>query len=125
MSMLLPFLMLRFFRFFAEEFVWGDEVVSARLGLRMFRGCADLSQLHAGEGRLHIEDPFILSRNLNSTLGPDQERTLRVEITRASRLIQCSEEPIGYLAMRDQIEEAAVQARSRASMTGLGHMLSK
>lgn len=71
-------LLARFFDFFSSEFCWGSEVVSVRLGRRALAGDPEFMYL-AGQAqwRLHVEDPFILGRNLNYVLGVSEERQLR------------------------------------------------
>merc|ERR1719424_321352 len=71
-------LLCRFFGFYLSCFEWGSEVVSVRRGVR---GRISDDQFHQLPGqrisRLHIEDPFILGRNLNCTLGSDQEMRMK------------------------------------------------
>lgn len=67
-------LLMQFCLFYSHEFQWGSEVVSPRLGCRMQIREQCFSWLETwGESRLHIEDPFILERNLNCVLGSWQE----------------------------------------------------
>lgn len=67
-------LLMQFCLFYYHEFQWGTEVVSPRLGCRMRITHECFSWLETwGETRLHIEDPFILERNLNCVLGSWQE----------------------------------------------------
>eukprot|EP00930_Biecheleria_cincta_P056294 TRINITY_DN4243_c0_g1_i4.p1 TRINITY_DN4243_c0_g1~~TRINITY_DN4243_c0_g1_i4.p1 ORF type:complete len:404 (-),score=67.94 TRINITY_DN4243_c0_g1_i4:104-1315(-) len=79
-------LLSRFFYFFANEFQWGTEVVSIRLGYRAQIASPEFAALsgHPFAWRLHIEDPFLLHRNLNCVLGDDQEVVLRSSISSAS-----------------------------------------
>eukprot|EP00439_Symbiodinium_sp_Y106_P068501 s1080_g11.t1 len=67
-----------FFHFYTNEYNWSEEVVSVRLGRRVSRYDPEVSQL-AGHvaPRLHIEDPFLLERNLNCVLGSEQEEYLQ------------------------------------------------
>ncbi|CAE8590260.1 unnamed protein product, partial [Polarella glacialis] len=63
-----PLLFASFLHFYAKDFRWGAEVVSVRLG----RGAAAtlFEKLPGRENtRLHIEDPYLLGRNLNCVLG--------------------------------------------------------
>lgn len=78
-------LLSRFFYFFAHEFQWGEEVVSIRLGYRARIGSPEFAALsgHPFSWRLHVEDPFLLHRNLNCVLGDDQEVVLRESISSA------------------------------------------
>lgn len=71
-------LLMQFCLFYYHAFQWGTEVVSPRLGCRMRITHKCFSWLETwGETRLHIEDPFILERNLNCVLGSWQEGRLR------------------------------------------------
>lgn len=71
-----------FFYFFAQEFVWGEEVVSVRVGKRLAVGDAEYGNLRGrfDHARLHVEDPYLLSRNLNCALSQQQEFILRNKI---------------------------------------------
>lgn len=82
----------RFFNFFSSEFFWGSEVVSVRLGHRAQRGDPEFMDM-AGQTqwRLHVEDPFLLSRNLNCVLGISEEKQLRDSLyAGASAMSMCS-----------------------------------
>ena len=71
-------LLMQFCLFYSHEFQWGTEVVSPRLGCRMRITEQCFSWLDPwGDSRLHIEDPFLLERNLNCVLGSWQEGRLR------------------------------------------------
>lgn len=85
----LSFLIEEFFTFFAEQFDWGSEVVSVRLGKRSYATDDDFACL-AGRrlNRLHVEDPYFLDKNLNRLLGPDQELKLRQSIAETSRALR-------------------------------------
>lgn len=74
-----------FFYFFAHDFQWGTEVVSVRLGYRAQIGSPEFAALsgHPFSWRLHVEDPFLLHRNLNCVLGDDEEVVLRDSISSA------------------------------------------
>eukprot|EP00933_Yihiella_yeosuensis_P070956 TRINITY_DN79129_c0_g1_i1.p1 TRINITY_DN79129_c0_g1~~TRINITY_DN79129_c0_g1_i1.p1 ORF type:complete len:434 (-),score=66.53 TRINITY_DN79129_c0_g1_i1:179-1480(-) len=74
-----------FFRFYSAEFSWGTEVVSIRLGRRTYRTDPEFSRLSGRMApRLHIEDPFLLGRNLNCVLGMDQESQLHTELEKTA-----------------------------------------
>ncbi len=64
----------RFFEFYASAFYWGYEVVSIRTGQRMYASDPAFAQLNSRDDAemLHIEDPFLLHRNLNCVLGLTQ-----------------------------------------------------
>eukprot|EP00928_Gymnodinium_smaydae_P073587 TRINITY_DN56778_c0_g1_i2.p1 TRINITY_DN56778_c0_g1~~TRINITY_DN56778_c0_g1_i2.p1 ORF type:complete len:473 (+),score=21.65 TRINITY_DN56778_c0_g1_i2:78-1496(+) len=58
-----------FISFYSTDFRWGSEVVSVRLGRREVSTCSEFAQLSkVREQRIHIEDPFIRTRNLNDVL---------------------------------------------------------
>eukprot|EP00931_Biecheleriopsis_adriatica_P041359 TRINITY_DN23650_c0_g1_i1.p1 TRINITY_DN23650_c0_g1~~TRINITY_DN23650_c0_g1_i1.p1 ORF type:complete len:629 (-),score=141.98 TRINITY_DN23650_c0_g1_i1:63-1793(-) len=71
-------LVLRFFQFYSQEFYWGTEVVSVRLGSRLDANQPFFTKLRARHfQRLHVEDPVDPMRNLNCVLGEVQEMKLR------------------------------------------------
>jgi hypothetical protein len=89
----------RFFDFYATQHMWGYEVVSPRTGQRYNihdsffdslpgRECADLIQ---------IEDPFIVSRNLNCVLGREQQQILWEKIVSAHTELQHGRIPHGLM----------------------------
>eukprot|EP00438_Fugacium_kawagutii_P034101 Skav232061 [mRNA] locus=scaffold1641:126681:146268:- [translate_table: standard] len=86
-------LLMQFCLFYSHEFQWGSEVVSPRLGCRMQIREQCFSWLETwGESRLHIEDPFILERNLNCVLGSWQEGAWTAQPTQRNpvqRIICC------------------------------------
>jgi len=58
-----------FLKFYAEEFKWGDEVVSVRLGKLLPATAVDFCDLpNCSSKRLHIEDPLLPQINLNHVL---------------------------------------------------------
>eukprot|EP00928_Gymnodinium_smaydae_P089051 TRINITY_DN73053_c0_g1_i1.p1 TRINITY_DN73053_c0_g1~~TRINITY_DN73053_c0_g1_i1.p1 ORF type:complete len:466 (+),score=77.12 TRINITY_DN73053_c0_g1_i1:52-1449(+) len=66
-----------FFRFYAFEFQWSEEVVAMHLGYRSTRNDPVHSSLaDVWEQRLHIADPFLTQRNLNCVLRSDNEMLL-------------------------------------------------
>lgn len=71
-------LVCKFFAFYAREFRWGFEVVSVRLGRRPFVSCRD--------ARLHIEDPFVRSRDLCDVL--KHEKQLKDSFAAGDRSLQ-------------------------------------
>jgi hypothetical protein len=80
----------KFFHFYAHTFSWGHEVGSVRTGQRLDIRHSHYAQLH-GHGiaqKLHIEDPFVLERNLSCTLQQPQERTLLRLIQEASAMLE-------------------------------------
>jgi len=64
----------RFFRFYATEFYWGTEVASVRTGARFYTNNAEYCKLASRDDLelIHVEDPFLLHRNLNCVLGREQ-----------------------------------------------------
>lgn len=89
-------LLCRFFQFYASTIWWGVEVVSVRLGRRC--GTSDPTFLKL-PGRLasslHIEDPFLLGRNLTTTLGEGQETMFYGRIAHAAAQLQQGSTPLG------------------------------
>jgi len=80
-------LLSRFFTFFTTEFRWGEEIVSVRLGRRVLAPeCAQLRGVHTK--RLHIEDPFLLERNLHCTLQNEQEWKFYAKLQEAAQTLQ-------------------------------------
>mmetsp|Transcript_73454 Transcript_73454/g.129637 ORF Transcript_73454/g.129637 Transcript_73454/m.129637 type:complete len:460 (+) Transcript_73454:49-1428(+) len=58
-------LLLGFFQFYSQDFRWGTEVVSVRLGRRENSSSDNFKEMRLRkERRLHIEDPFDRPRNL-------------------------------------------------------------
>lgn len=79
-------LLCSFFLFYAEVFRWGIEVVSVRLGQRHASSFEGFTELSARDThRLHIEDPFERSRNLNDVLSTCNEQDLRAALQESHR----------------------------------------
>jgi len=55
-----------FFDFYANQFQWGHEIVSIRLGRRLSRSDPAFSKLKRVDTHLDIEDPFLVNRNLGA-----------------------------------------------------------
>jgi len=84
----------RFFWFFSHSFRWGDEVVAIHVPQRTSR--LDNEKLKGVKvERLHLSDPFLLDRNLNYVLGPQQEMLLQRKIYEASIILQSGMTPPG------------------------------
>jgi len=71
-----------FFCFYADEFRWGEEVVSVRCGRRLLltEPCFARLQPCRDEGsgpRMRIEDPFIVTRNLCDVMSVANDQKLR------------------------------------------------
>jgi DNA polymerase sigma len=92
----LPILVYRFFWFYAaaDGFDWGTELVDVRFGKRLLRH--DFGQLNGWHTeRLHIQDPFIVEKNLNCTLAIPQEHALRAKLLDAICSMQAGAVPTG------------------------------
>lgn len=77
-----------FFAFYGGHFRWGSEVVSVRLGRRLDADAVEFEELsRRSDRRLHIEDPFILKRNLRDVLLPRREQVLWRSIEWAAECI--------------------------------------
>jgi len=89
-------LLTRFFQFFAKDFLWGNEVVSIRLGRRCKAKSTEFELLqHRWKQRIHVEDPFEVERNLHCALRLDNEDLLKAEIRKADRAVDMFELPVG------------------------------
>lgn len=71
-------LLLKFFEFYWLTFAWGQEVVSPRVGFRL-PAIEEVYEKLRGRWypRIHVEDPYLLERNLNCVLGEAEEVQLR------------------------------------------------
>jgi DNA polymerase sigma len=108
----------RFFEFYVKVYVWGYEVVSVRTGQRLYSDNAVYSQLNVAQGTImpHIEDPFLLGRNLNCVFGWDQNTMLSSKLHAALAHFEMGMTPYGFytaltwckqmLAVRNASEEA-------------------
>jgi DNA polymerase sigma len=93
----------RFFWFYSEWFVWGEEVVSIRLGARMAAYQDYFSNLRGRYAtRLHIEDPYELERNLNCVLGEVQEGWLKEALSSAHQIMEAAHLPEGLRLLKGQ-----------------------
>lgn len=107
----LPALVCRFFEFYTTSFHWGYEVVSCRTGGRLYSSNPTYRQLAGRDvtSMIHIEDPFLLNRNLNCVLGTDQHMKLYQKMSGAYRLIQMDLAPEGFrLGLNMCLEKAAL-----------------
>lgn len=97
-------LLSRFFHFFATTFWWGGEVIAVRFGRRIRATDSSFRNLPGRNmSRLHIEDPFLEGRNLNCTLGSEQETKLHEQFQCAVEAFQSGVLPSGLtLAMTGQ-----------------------
>ncbi|CAK0809333.1 unnamed protein product, partial [Prorocentrum cordatum] len=112
-------LLQRFFQFYHSGFQWGDEVVSVRLGSRHTTG-PQFPQLRGRHvQRLHIEDPFLLERNLHCVLGGDEEAELWQAFAQAAHEFSIGVLPVGLDAAgvsREQADEGLALEQSGGSM---------
>jgi len=107
-----------FFCFYASDFLWSEEVVSVRLGRRAFSREMDFVKLTGVMApRLNIEDPFLLDRNLNCTLGLEQENQLKASIQSTFNALQNWQIPgvflpreLGSLALKRPLEPPPLMA---------------
>lgn len=83
-----------FARFYADEFQWGDWVVSIRTGtcrsVDAYPGLKrnDRTTAEEAAGMLHIEDPIETTRNLNCVLAPGSDEELRRKIRLLARIAE-------------------------------------
>lgn len=96
----------RFFRFFASDFQWGTEVVSVRQGRRGFILDPDFQLLprQSSPNRIHLEDPFLLGRNLNCVLGHPQEQMLRAKLQQTTMTLSSGAVPEVFLSVEGGME---------------------
>lgn len=89
-------LLVRFFDFYANHFCWGTEVVSVRCGSRRAASQPLFASLRGRhhQGRLHVEDPYQLERNLHCVLGEEEEQVLRGALALAARQVAQGETPL-------------------------------
>jgi hypothetical protein len=109
----------RFFSFFAMYFIWGKEVISIRLGKRNLIEDSRFSELpghFSKKPRLHIEDPFLLGRNLNCVLKEPQEHVLWQKICEALAVTQHAMVPPGLKCCKASqlvLEKLSTEAEER------------
>lgn len=101
-SLSMSALLHRFFHFFVEEFRWGTEVVSIRVGRRTMADDTIFSQLRGRfDRRLHIEDPFLTTQNLHCVLRQEQEAILIEKLWEALGNMQQGVLPVGLYCARE------------------------
>jgi len=112
----LPALVCRFFEFYTTSFHWGYEVVSCRTGGRLYSSNPTYRQLAGRDGTsmIHIEDPFLLNRNLNCVLGTEQYMRLYQKMNSAHRLIQMGSAPDGFRIALTLCHEKSSQLEKQA-----------
>jgi len=102
----------RFFIFFAEQFQWGSEVVSVRTGRRLSASDDTFSELRGRfASRLHVEDPFLLHRNLQCALCLEQENELYTKLWEAAQAFRQGFLPVGLQASPDTGHQMEVGMR--------------
>lgn len=100
-------LLQRFFQFYHSGFSWGDEVVSVRLGTRHATGPQYPRLRGRHVQRLHIEDPFLVERNLHCVLGGEEEAELWQAFGQAAHQFSTGALPAGLEAAAAGGEPAA------------------
>jgi len=89
-------LLYRFFQFYSQEFQWGSEVISVRIGRRAMASEEVYSELRGRfSSRIHVEDPFLLARNLHCTLRQELEEDLYTKLWEAAQAMQRGLPPAG------------------------------
>mmetsp|Transcript_115488 Transcript_115488/g.333582 ORF Transcript_115488/g.333582 Transcript_115488/m.333582 type:complete len:658 (+) Transcript_115488:179-2152(+) len=116
-------LVVNFFVFYNLFFQWGHEVVSLRLGSRHFTQEPVFEKLRGRwTRRLHIEDPYLLDRNLHCVLGDEEEVKLRCAFAEAFQALQFGQSPVGLRSLAAQnanwIELAANAEPASAAKSG-------
>lgn len=92
----LPHLLFRFFYFYRWQFEWGTEVASIRLGRREYARDEEFHFLRGRHAmRIHVEDPYVLERNLHCVLGDPEEDKLREAIDNAFQVLFQGGTPVG------------------------------
>eukprot|EP00930_Biecheleria_cincta_P046399 TRINITY_DN3199_c0_g1_i1.p1 TRINITY_DN3199_c0_g1~~TRINITY_DN3199_c0_g1_i1.p1 ORF type:complete len:519 (+),score=102.33 TRINITY_DN3199_c0_g1_i1:118-1674(+) len=110
-------LLVKFFQFYSQEFYWGSEVVSVRLGSRLDVGQPFFGQLKARRmNRLHVEDPVDLTRNLNCVLGEPQEMRLRALMEEAFTCLTMGKAlPMGYPSKQAGSQRNKLETKGRTA----------
>jgi hypothetical protein len=95
----LPSLISRFFEFYATSHCWGYEVISPRVGQRLYAKDICYSMLNGRDNSamIQIEDPFLTTRNLNCVLGPTQQGLLYDKICEAHADLDKGRVPRGFV----------------------------
>lgn len=93
----------RFFYFYASSFFWGEEVVSVRIGERLNISHDSYKKLNGNQvsQRLHIEDPFLLKRNLNCVLKGPQESILYSKLCDGCYALGVGMLPAGFAVVQE------------------------
>jgi len=109
-----------FFEFYASIFWWGEEVVSVRLGERrnVSDECFKTLRGRSPYPTLHIEDPFLLHRNLNCVLGQVQEQLLYAKICEAYQALNAGMLPTGLQLAGRSFTEQDAEYEEEESDTG-------
>jgi len=103
-------LLVNFFLFYNFCFAWGLEVVSPRLGSRHAAQEETFERLRGRWAqRLHVEDPYLLDRNLHCVLGDREEMQLRTAFADALHALQYGLSPPGLRPSAALAEDAAAE----------------
>merc|ERR1719409_1124013 len=102
----LPHLFYRFIGFYAMDFEWGREVVSSRIGQRRYSRDNVFEKLRGRYvPRVHVEDPYVLERNLHCVLGDPEEVQLREAFQRAWLTLCGGYTPVGLQPPSEEGQE--------------------
>ncbi|CAE8710583.1 unnamed protein product, partial [Polarella glacialis] len=103
-------------------FQWGSEVISVRLGQRVQPHEPAFQSLPGRLGqRLHIEDPFLLARNLNCVLTPENEQLLKAKLQQTATTICSGGIPAAFLHNK-LLESHASYTESQSGKAGTKSM---
>jgi DNA polymerase sigma len=92
----LPELFYHFIMFYCHDFKWGQEVASPRIGQRRNPRDGVFDKLRGRYvPRIHVEDPYLLERNLHCVLGETEERQLIEAFQHARDMLYCGLTPAG------------------------------
>merc|ERR1719183_1385477 len=102
----------RFFLFYTTAFAWGYEVVLPRIGKRLYANDRAYCQLQGIENvaMIHIEDPFLLGRNLNCVLRESMQEGLWQKLCLAQSSVQVSRPPAAFIAALKRCQWKAIGA---------------
>lgn len=115
-------LICRFFEFYTTAFYWGYEVVSPRLGERLYSNNPAFRELQGkdNESTIHVEDPFLLHRNLSCVLGEVQYAKLCTRFQAAHESIQMGLAPPGFRQALALCHQKAMLRQAQDTAAGIG-----
>lgn len=94
----LPHLFFRFIYFYRFQFEWGSEVASIRVGDRRYAREECFKALRGRHvRRIHVEDPYVLERNLHCVLGDPEEDQLKEAFNTAFQVLWSGGTPEGLI----------------------------